>query len=220
MIKRCTSGPSTGVITDTVPTFFLPRISPTSLKSRYASGEFSNTTLEMIKIECMITMKVESKLVDQPYYHIIKTNNCKDTVTFVLGDDESMLKFCGYCRMRIEHIARLPTNIDISNDIDENGDIYQKISISGTGRYCCLECLYAASKLVPRDRQYRDLDRNLQFLSKYLYPGEIIRPSKDFGLLNINDGPLTIEEYRGRNEYHQIGVVMNPVKLTFRKTIK
>ena len=216
-------------------TLTLRRIDPVDMFRRYLAGEFKNTTIPKDKIKLSssfvnLNQKIGTDRNSKIYRFSDKTNSGQLIVTTNhenyqykkdINDGKTREKpksKCSWCRRKIEGqsisiVVAMEIN-SVTNEVLFHGeDNFDKFGCA----LAVLRRIYSCHHMF-RDPKYMDAEQLLHCLYYRMYPNKIgtrIKESHDWRLLDINNGPLTSDEY----DSEQFGYVemANVILLPFKR---
>lgn len=192
---------------------YLPWINPVEILEKYKRGEYSNITLNSIKCK----LKADTKPVKSEKYGTnfkesrfqFRVNNGGEIAIITRGADVSGKEVrCKGCNHVLDDDQLIKEGVVIKRqnvqEINANKQITVIKEFITVDAVCDLNC---ALMVITRNRSKYppSAEQDTRFLHKCIYPdsGPLIE-ALDPGLLDINGGTYTYEEYKqGRNERHR-----------------
>jgi len=120
--------------------------------------------------------------------------NIPETANGHRKPSQNKIKICNYCRREFnyDHVG-IPVKLDIT---DYGYNFYCQYIFHSFGCAFTWLCNDPRSRnTIAGNPRYASSESLLKFLFNLIHPDKKLKPSKDWTMLDINNGPLSLEEY-------------------------
>lgn len=206
---------------------YLPWINPVEILEKYKRGEYSNVTLDTLKCKLKVdTKEVKSEKYGSSFKEArfqFKVNNGGEIAIITMGADVNGKEVkCKSCNHILDNDLIIKEGVIVKRqniqEIDSHGKFTLIKEFVAVDPVCDLNCALLAIRR-DRNRYPPSAEADTRYLHKCIYPdsGSLVE-ALDPGLLDINGGTYTYEEYkRDRNERHRnvAGLRITPSRTCF-----
>jgi len=215
--------------------FLLKAVDPLEILKKYQNNEFPPISLSKIEVQIVkkpiqIEKPKGENCHDQTYVidKSLSSTHCMITLghkDFVRSNIKT--RHCKWCRRSFSHDpVTLPIKMDyIPSQIVDGQREEEKKIYYGIFNFHDFSCAYKYSieknkgSISVQDPRFSTSTQLLLSMFSELYPEEVLTPAPDWELLDINDGPMTVDQFDSKHYKYVVSpnVVIVPSKITYER---